>query len=166
MGARLSRQHDPSGVTVSNGMPTELDPEVGAFITEGISWPAVRWIADDGAYVVESTEFDLRGLGHDWDEAFMSFGTAAWDLFQYLSDLSREGRATPDESETAARIGGRILATVQTRNERLEDELLRPRGLLGALKLRQHALTAVERKQTWDPDDQEMQANSRPLSVA
>jgi len=155
-------------VEAGERMPTEEHPDEGAFITEGVAWPAVRWIADDGAHVVDSTEFEVRGVGADWPEAFMAFGMAAFDLYTYLTDLVSEGRATDEERDVAALIGKKILTSTENRLRRIEIELTRRpsmdtvlNDLLATLNLRSPPV--VERQQNWDPHLRMRQNSRTPL---
>src|SRR4051812_14940466 len=119
----MSGQRQVGDASVSVSVPTEQQPEHGQMNLEDVLFPAIRWVAEDGAHVVESTEFDLRGLGEDWDGAFMAFSNAAFDLFDYLADLVSSEDATEHEQETAALLGTRCLAVVQARALRFETEL-------------------------------------------
>lgn len=137
--------------------PTEESPQSGRVtVEEVVISSAIRWVADDGARVIESTEFQLSGLGEDWDAALDSFWHSANDLFEYLAELSAEERS---ETETilAATLGPRLVQAHERSAERWRNhviEIQRQRtSLLTALNLRRRELINTERGHSlWDPD--------------
>jgi hypothetical protein len=117
---------------------------------------AIRFVADDGAHVIHSTEFDLHGEGKDWDSAIDSFWGAATDLFEYITELATTGRAVDHERAVAAALGPRIIDSLEKYAERLSAQIAalqsRKPSLLAALSLRRQEVVVAQREDTWDPD--------------
>jgi hypothetical protein len=140
--------------------PIEAAPERGRIeINGGVLTEAVRWVADDGAHVVQSTEFDVAGVGSDWPSATHDFLARAEDLFGHLIAMTEEGRATDADRATARALGQRILDFYQGWTAALErqlDEAMKMSlggSLLTALSFgRRRAIR--QRPETWLPQTQ------------
>jgi hypothetical protein len=162
-------QHQTNGASAELAVPTEECPSTGRVSIEGeVISSATYWVADDGAHVIASTEFDLHGVGSDLPAALESFWLHAVDLFEYLANLPTSSR-TDEEREVAATLGPRIISAYENQNKRLREaiDLLQSRrnSLLNGLHLRRRALVESTRRNAWDPD-RRMRENSRtPLPV-
>jgi hypothetical protein len=165
MQTRSGGPHPTAPVAESEGQPAEGAPEHGRVLVEGVVLStAVRWVGPESAHVIDSTEFDLRGEGDDWDEALASFWGRARDWFNYVAEIHGDGRLSVPEAETVLRLGPRIIEIVEQFAERVQSERSSIGShLLAALNLRTREI--VSRENTWDPDP-EMPSSSTQLSRA
>jgi hypothetical protein len=150
--------------------PTEERPESGVVtVEEVVISSALRWIAEDGAHVIDSTEFQLTGMGEDWDSAIDSFWLSANDLFEYMAELTTEERSD-EETMLAATLGPRLVQAWErsaTRWRELAKEIQSRRtSLLTALNFRRRELVITDRGQSsWRPDRLMQSSSERPLPV-
>jgi hypothetical protein len=171
----LSTHELPDGVEdAGGGVPTEEHPEPGRFLYASVPISAgVRWVATDGAHVIESTEFEIRAMGDSWPTALESFWLHANELFSHLAELTRAEKATPDEMEMAGVLGNRIVEGYRAYANHLESSIERLQSpvrsrkdnLLAALNLRQPNVVEVKRDGRWDPDRQTRENSRTPLPV-
>jgi hypothetical protein len=110
-------------MTVADTLPTEDSPEYGYLEFCGVRFDAMRWVEDDGAHVVSSTEVDVSGHGDDWDEAFQSFFHAADDVFAHLAAIHEEDQPTQREAAAAVVLGPRLLEAYQAISAKLREDL-------------------------------------------
>lgn len=133
--------------------PTEDAAELGYLsVADALLSHAVRWIGDDGEYVVRSTEFDVYGDGDSWDEAYIDFFDHARALFAMYASLE-ERDMTEHESELALVLGQRIVNCLDARQDELEMELanMRKRSAFFRMFLRR---PSQERSDLWHPSNQ------------
>ena len=132
---------------------TEDMPESGVVSMAGVMISAaIRWINDDGAHVIQSSEFDVTGVGYSWDEALHSFWTHASDLFEYIAELTDENQTSEHEQAVALLLGPRLVDALGAWSKLLEREIeSRRANFLSALNLRRRHVIG---KQTWRPDPQ------------
>lgn len=113
--------------------PTRDEPDLGEIVVCGeVVSQAIRWIDDDGAHVVQSTEFDVYGEGDDWPSAFRDFRGHAFDLYLQIAELARRGEACEQEREIASVLGPRLMTAYQRAYDTFEAAKY-DRGLLALL---------------------------------
>lgn len=120
-------------------LPTEDEPELGAVGFCGVILSAARRWYDpaDEAYVIESLEFPITGMGHDWDKAILDFRRHATDHLLYLITLSMEDEISESETEVVSTLGPRLAVAYQRAYElRFRKRLRRSALRLGSRRKR------------------------------
>jgi hypothetical protein len=120
----VSGQKQASGASVGVSVPTEDNPEYGAYGSHGVCLSeAKRWVEEDGTHIVRSLEFDVWGEGDDWNEALADFGECFRAYLRHLIYLGAEEVATDGEQEQKAKAVARM-AEVFLRHDRELDRRL------------------------------------------
>jgi hypothetical protein len=125
--------------------PSQAAPEYGQIqIEDAVLTAARRWVDEEGTHVVESLEFDVVGLGSDWDNAIRNFVDRAEELLDQYGDLVPGGHITDHESEIGGLLARRLVEFYQAWNRELaaylEEAAQRKPSLLDALLSRSRAV--------------------------
>jgi hypothetical protein len=133
VGQQMSVAELESTAIADDDRPTRDHPAQGQFVVCGIVVSeAIRWVDDDGAHVVQSTEFDIYGEGEDWGSALADFRGHAFDLYLQIAELALKGEACEQEREVASVLGPRLLEAYQRAYDNFEAAR-EDRGLLAVL---------------------------------